>query len=67
MRSRNSDRKWTLAFPGRHEQTEGLSSTKLNGTSGFLALEGRRAERSVKSVPIFSPLLRAESIYSRKF
>ena len=63
-RSCNSDRKWTLAFPRRHEQTEGLSSTKLNGTSGFLALEGRRAERSVKGVPTFSLLLREENMYS---
>ena len=65
-RSRNSDMKWTCAFPGRHEQTEGLTSTKLNGTSGFLALEGRPAERSVKSVPISSLFLRADSIYSWK-
>ena len=52
-RSRNSDRKWTRAFPGKHEQTEGLSSTKLNRTSGFPALEGRRAERGVKDVLVF--------------
>ena len=52
-RIRNSDRKWTRAFHGRHEQTAGLSSTKLNGTSGFPALEGRRAEQSVKEAPIF--------------
>ena len=29
-RSRNSDRKWTRAFLGKHEQTESLSSTKRN-------------------------------------
>ena len=51
-RSRNSDRKWTRALPGRHEQTEGLNSTNLNYTSCFPALEGRRAERSVEGVLI---------------
>ena len=29
-RSRNSDRKWTRAFFGKHEQAERLSSTKRN-------------------------------------
>ena len=29
-RSRNSDRKWKVAFLGKHEQTESLSSTKRN-------------------------------------
>ena len=47
-RSRNSHKKWTLAFPGKHEPTERLSSTERNGTSCFAALVERRAEQGVK-------------------
>ena len=49
-RSRNSDRKRKLALLGKHEQIEGVSSTKRNLTSGFPALEGCGAERGVKVV-----------------
>ena len=61
-RSRNSDRKWTRAFLGKHEQAESHSSTKRNWTSGFLALERHRTEWSVKVLWIF-PASRARKVY----
>ena len=62
MRRRNSDRKWTLAFLGKHEQNESQISTKLTWSSAFSALDGRRTEQSVKVARIIPSLLQVEGI-----